>query len=328
MLRRSQLIVLLVALAGLTAGIVGIAGPLLNIDPAHLRVRANEVAISPDSRLLAIATEHGVDIRRVADHTAVATLAGPANSVAWSHSGQLVAVGMKDDASIQVYRVPSFSPYTSLRGHSRTVTALAFSPDDRTLVSGSPDGHVFLWSLASASPEPAPRSLADLSAKVSGVSWSPDGRYIAAALADSTVKVWHADTTVLAQTLQHAGTVYSVAFSPDGTLLASAGEDTTVQIWRVADWQRALVFTGHRAPVYALAWGADGQTVFSAGGKLVEGQPAVDLAIRQWRVADGTQLHQWSPFTTPVYTLATSADGRSIAAGSFFANRTALVALR
>lgn len=159
------------------------------------------------------------------------------------------------------------------------------------------------------------------------MSWSPDGRYIAAALADSTVKIWQPHDARLVQTLPHAGPVYNVAFSPDGAMLASAGEDTAVQLWRVADGHPTLTFKGHAAPVYSIAWSADSETLFSAGGALIEGQPARDLSIRQWQVADGKQIQQWSPFTAPVYTIATSPDGHYVAAGNFFSDRTMLVPL-
>lgn len=325
-MKRGFRFVLLLA-AIMCVAIVTMGVRWLSTDPSQIRTRAYELAISPDSRLLAIATEEGVEVRRVSDKISVATLAGSANAVAWSHDGQFLAVGTKDDSSIRLYHVPSFTHYSHLAGHTRVVTGISFSPDDNMLVSGSPDGHVLVWKLTDAPAEIAPTSLASLGVKVSGVSWSPDGRYIAAALVDSTVKIWQSHDARLIQTLPHAGQVYSVAFSPDGTMLASAGEDTVVQVWRVADWHPTLMFKGHTAPVYSIAWSANGETLFSAGGALIEGQPALDLSIRQWRVADGKQLQQWSPFTAPVYTIATSPDGQYIAAGSFFSDRTALVPL-
>src|SRR5262249_55603014 len=76
---------------------------------------------------------------------------------------------------------------------------------------------------------------------VYSVSFSPDGKRLASASADRTVKVWDATSGQQARTLQgHTGTVSSVAFSPDGKRLASASQDGTVKVWDATSGQEAL----------------------------------------------------------------------------------------
>ena len=79
------------------------------------------------------------------------------------------------------------------------------------------------------------------------VAFSPDGKRIASASQDRTVKVWDARTGQETLTLKgHTDVVSgSVAFSPDGKRLASASEDGTVKVWDAGTGQEILTLKGH-----------------------------------------------------------------------------------
>src|SRR5262249_34849576 len=69
-------------------------------------------------------------------------------------------------------------------------------------------------------------------AEVNGVAFSPDGKLLASAGGDGTIKVWNSRTGVEVRAFPaHAGSVFSVAFHRDGRHLASTGVDGKVRVW-------------------------------------------------------------------------------------------------
>jgi WD40 repeat protein len=109
-----------------------------------------------------------------------------------------------------------------------------------------------------------------------GVTFSPDGKLLAAARDDKTVRFWDTATgQPHGQPLAgHTDRIRGIAFSPDGRLLASVSEDGTVRLWDVATGQpRGQPLTGHNGAVAAVAFSPDGKLLASGG---------VDGTVRLW----------------------------------------------
>ncbi|MEJ6483261.1 ribosome assembly protein 4, partial [Nostoc punctiforme UO1] len=115
----------------------------------------------------------------------------------------------------------------TLEGHSSRVYSIGFSPDGKTLASGSGDNTIKLWDVSTGK---AIKTLTGHSNTVYSVGFSPDGKTLASGSGDNTIKLWDVSTGKAIKTLTgHSNTVYSVGFSPDGKTLASGSSDNTIK---------------------------------------------------------------------------------------------------
>ena len=213
------------------------------------------VAFSPDGKVLAsgsafsavqlwdVATRQQIG-NPISPPSSPGETLGQVSSIAFSPDGTILADGIvfssasASDVGTGTLQVWDVANHRQLIGNlANTVGAVysvAFSPDGKTLASGSADGTVRLWDVATG------QQIGDLltgaTGPVNSVTFSPDGQTLASGSGDGTVRLWDVATgqQIGAPLTGHAGPVNSVTFSPDGKTLASGSADGMVQLWDVA----------------------------------------------------------------------------------------------
>ena len=194
------------------------------------------VTFSDDGRLLAVADQSGgLHITNLSSgHTAVGH-GWPSNcntsagfSPAISSNDRLVAV-YSFCGQVSVGRIKTAKPFEAFDQHGQ-LSHIAFDPAGDRLALGSWDSTVTVLNVATDKPE---LELVGDTRGVEGVTYSPDGRYIATTSVDDTMRVWNATTGQLMQVDHDETAPGSPSFNPDGQILAETNNDNQIRLWAV-----------------------------------------------------------------------------------------------
>ena len=222
---------------------------------------------------------------------AIATGAADGTARLWSLDGTMVAV---------------------LPGHEKWAYSVAFSPDAKSLLTGSFGGVVRRFALdAPVSPNRRRGAVWGRhpgDGRVEVLKFSPTGDLLASAASDGSILLHDPQRRTPATVLgHHEGWIHDLAFTPDGRRIVSGARDGQVKIWSVDDRRLLHTMSDHDGWVLRVAIAPNGQSFASA---------SVDGTIRRWAL-DGQPLGVLRGHTDWVHAIAFDKTGQRLVSGGY-----------
>jgi len=171
----------------------------------------------------------------------------------------------------------------ALRGHNHFVSDIVLSSDGQFALSGSWDGTLRLWEIASGK---STKQFKGHTKDVLSVSFSADNRQIVSGSRDRSIKLWNTlgECKYTIQDDCHTEWVSCVRFSPNQSapLIVSAGWDKLVKIWSFGNLKLRVNLTGHTGYLNTVCISPDG-SLCASGGK--------DGIAMLWDLSEGKRLY-------------------------------------
>jgi len=189
--------------------------------------------------------------------------------------------------------------------------ALHVSQDGRQLVvAGGVAGLSGVAELRDAASGSLLRGFGDHRDVLYDAEFSPDGKVLATAGYDRSLKLWNvSDGTLIRSIDVHNGAIFDVAWHPSGRLLGSASADETIKLWRASDGMRLDTLNEPQGEMSSVAFTPDGKHVIGAGR---------DKRVHLWKLvsldtpAMNPPLHARFAHESPIVAIGLSTDGRHL----------------
>lgn len=196
-----------------------------------IRVFGNELLVGTGDGLLVVVD---ADERAIKKHIKLSSKSIRVMSVA--SQKRHLAVGLSDHSVKILDLADDFRPIANLVGHSNSVFALGFSPDEQSLVSGSRDAHLKIWETANYTLR---ESIVAHMYAINYLSFKEDGKCLVTCSMDKSIKVWDALDHKLLKVIDknrnagHGTSINKVLWSTYSGDVVSVSDDRTISIWQI-----------------------------------------------------------------------------------------------
>ena len=190
----------------------------------------NDIAFSPDGKLIATAGEDGViyfwDARQGVYKSPIYNNENPVYTLDFSPDSKLLVSGGADN-NAAIWNVETGGLVRTLRGHTGNIYSVAFNPTGDRIITGSSDRNAIVWNVADGS---ILQTLRGNYSTIYGVDYAPDG--LSMLTAASGVKLWdYFYGTERFNLAAHHGEVLAEAYSKDGQYILTGSRDRTAKLW-------------------------------------------------------------------------------------------------
>ncbi len=296
--------------------------------PLEHQGEVNAVAYSPDGKTVLTGSEDGA--ARLWDAVIGQPMGKPlveqeVNLAAFSPNGKAIVTGSRERTA-RIWDAATGRPIGQPMVHRAWVRSIVFSPDGKTVLTGTSDVHgpdgkpilsesdgktVRLWDAATGRPIGQPMVH---QGPVRSEVFSPDGKTVLTQSDDvlsadtkpirgRTARLWDAATgRPIGQPMVHQGPARSEMFSPDGKVVISGSDDKTARLWDAATGRPIGQPMVHQGPVRSVAFSPDGKVVISGSD---------DKTARLWDATMGWPIGQPMFHQGPVRSVVFSPDGRT-----------------
>ncbi|MBN1396441.1 MAG: hypothetical protein JXA06_00240 [Bacteroidetes bacterium] len=194
----------------------------------------------------------------------------------------------------------------TLRGHTKRIGRLAWSPDGHILASPSKDKTIRLWDFETGE---CLHTLKGHKGNVSSVAFEPAGGILASGSSDRTIKLWETGSGKFLRSLTgHENMVSCVAFDPQRGTLTSGSGDSMIMFWEKKIGQLHSTIGKHQGWVLAIAFDSQARLLASAGE---------DRRIYLWDVENDRGLFCLEQHKAEVLSVSFSPSGKILASGSY-----------
>ena len=211
-----------------------------------------------------------------------------------------------EDGTVALWNGRTGEIVNSLRSRgSGAITVLEFSPDDRELSVGHRDGALNTFVIAD--PTESSCIARECEGGVNDLAYSPDGRFIIAAVANNAVQQISTqpgkDTP---WTIPLNAEPLAVTYCEQGETIAIGTSTGELQLWEVATRTRRTTVKAHTSRINALSVFPDGKTLASGGR---------DRRLQLWDTKSGERLTTLRGHSRQFFSIAVSPDGKTVASG-------------